>query len=326
MSIKKVRDEVAKYNTKIANGINPLDELKQEKGIQILKDVFELYIAERKENPTKKQDIKRFNNYVKVLHSIQINKIKKADIKSLHKSLEKSPYLANRIIELLKSIFNYAIIELEINIPNPCVGLKKYQENPRERILNPVELKRFIDVLEKWAILPNRFVDSDIFKVMLYTGMRKNNCLKMKFSDIDLESETWTLQPEMTKGKKRIIVALHDIVLQILRRKHIELNNRSIFVFPSPIYPDRPIAEPKRQWTHLLEEANLKNLTIHDIRKTFGAYLLMSCKDIRTVQDALGHSSIKQTADAYTPLTLDHKRKAINRIFNQSIDVIDEKP
>lgn len=63
---------------------------------------------------------------------------------------------------------------------NPCMGLKKYKINSRDRFLNIEELKLFFEAIELETQL-----FQDFFSLLLYTGARKSNVLYMKWVDID---------------------------------------------------------------------------------------------------------------------------------------------
>ncbi len=312
----KARDMITELNTKIANGIDLLKEKNEGKNEITLAELFELYAGEKdREKKTINIDRQKINGSLKAFKNQKLSSITYAKFKIFHKSLRETPYQANRCFALMSVLFNYAIRELKIKLDNPCVGVKKYKEHARQRILNNLELKRFLDVLNKWEHLPFQAMYSDIFKMLLYTGQRKNNVLSMRFASINFETKTWVLNPEDTKNKEYHTVPLQGEAFDIVSTRYKQIGKHSKHVFPSPVYPDRPIVEPKKQWVKLLKEAKLSNLRIHDIRRSLGAMLLMSGADLKTVSKILGHKDSSITDRIYTPILDEYKREALDRAF-----------
>lgn len=63
----------------------------------------------------------------------------------------------------------------------------------------------------------------------------------------------------------------------------------------------------RRAWTRIGERAGLRTTATHDGRMTFGTAAYDRHKDLRAVQDLLGHSS-SQTTETYTGVTMAKKR------------------
>jgi integrase len=178
-----------------------------------------------------------------------------------------------------------------------------------------------------WEEIPFYDMFADLFKVMLYTGQKKSNVLQMRFRSIDFETRTWLLTPAETKNKEYHAVPLHEDAFNILCRRQEEIGHKSEYVFPSPVYPGKPMLDVRKKWYRLLEEAELENLRIHDIRRSLGAMLLMSDTDLKTVSKILGHKDSAVTDKVYTPILQGHKRQALDRAFKSvAIDEASQIP
>ena len=62
-----------------------------------------------------------------------------------------------------------------------------------------------------------------------------------------------------------------------------------------------------------LTRASIHDFTFHDLRHSFASRLIMAGVDIRTVQELLGHKSLRMT-ERYTHLSPAHKLEAVQRL------------
>jgi len=60
----------------------------------------------------------------------------------------------------------------------------------------------------------------------------------------------------------------------------------------------------------LLRRAEIAGANLHTLRHTFASNLVMGGVDLRTVQELLGHSTIKVTEE-YSHLSPDHRSRAV---------------
>ena len=69
------------------------------------------------------------------------------------------------------------------------------------------------------------------------------------------------------------------------------------FVFPSNSIAGKviPLNNLKRPFTKIIKEANISNFRPHDLRHTFATHAAILTKDIRMVQQSLGHTTLKMT-------------------------------
>ncbi len=69
------------------------------------------------------------------------------------------------------------------------------------------------------------------------------------------------------------------------------------FVFPSNSTTGKviPLNNLKRPFAKIIKEANISNFRPHDLRHTFATHAAILTKDIRMVQQSLGHTTLKMT-------------------------------
>ena len=80
----------------------------------------------------------------------------------------------------------------------------------------------------------------------------------------------------------------------------------------------QPIKSFKTAYNHLIRLAGIKHAAIHTMRHTFASHLVMKGVSIRTVQELLGHSSIRVT-EMYSHLSTGFKKQEIDLLdYNQN--------
>jgi integrase len=105
-----------------------------------------------------------------------------------------------------------------------------------------------------------------IFALLLFTGARKGNVLAAKWQDFDLDRDLAHSAHQSRPGDPLpLSVEALAVLAQIPRIAGTD------FLFPSHGKTGH-IADPKKAWTDLLARAELANLNIHDLRRTFGSW------------------------------------------------------
>ena len=101
-----------------------------------------------KRNQTDQQAMWR-DIIVPALRQKRLKEISHHDIDQLHAKVSReTPVRANRVVEVVRKAFNLAI-RWEFMDKNPAIGVRKNQEQPRERYLSDIERTRLISALEE---------------------------------------------------------------------------------------------------------------------------------------------------------------------------------
>lgn len=195
-----------------------------------------------------------------------------------------SPATANRLLSLIARMLKLATLWGIIE-KNPCVGIAKFREQrARERFLTAAEIARLLQAMEGD---PHPYGTAAI-KFLLLTGLRRNEALWAKWSQVDLERGLLHL-PMTKSGKSR------HIVLSAQARTLLEgLPSRGIsqWVFPGKNRAaDRPVYNIDKCLQRLLEKANLERMRVHDLRHTYASVMAQNGVSLFVIQSALGHST-----------------------------------
>lgn len=320
MSIENARKRAMELNGQIAVGKNPADTKRFARDEITLSQLFGLYI-ERYAVPhnLKTIDAMRamFDNYlgkldapkkkhgrerVKPQGSVdwsakQISAISSRDVYKLHHDLgtKTGKVVANRVVELLRAMYNRCQVMKIINLPNPAEGIEPFKEESRDRFLQSDELTRFFSALE---LEPEQ--NRDFFMLTLLTGARKTNVLSMKWDDVDLKHAFWRVPGEVSKNGQPMLIPITTEALNILNRRKASAS--STFVFPG----DGKLGymtSPKRSWARITTIAKIDNIRPHDLRRSLGSWMVNTGASIAVIGGALGHKDAKST-EVYARLAI----------------------
>ncbi len=130
-----------------------------------------------------------------------------------------------------------------------------------------------------------------IVGLLLLTGARKSELLKAKWSDIDIDKRTWTLN--MTKNGRGRHVPLSQAAMEIIGQ--LPRYEDCPWLLPNP-QTRLPFTDIKRSFMEARRLAGLNDLHIHDLRHSYASALAGSGVDLYTVGKLLGHVNVASTA------------------------------
>ncbi len=197
-------------------------------------------------------------------------------------------------IRTLKAAFSKAV-EWEYLKQNPFKGYKllKVQQKP-PRFLLPNQVKQVEAVIDKeeWLF---------IFRLLVYTGMRIGEAVRLNWKDIDLERGIITVKK--TKNFQSRVIPIHPKLKQELLKRYPAVG--------------KVIGYSRDHIEHKLKDyfrkAGFPELRVHDLRHTFASLMVMAGVDLKTVQELLGHTSYK-TTEIYAHLAPYHLQDAIKKL------------
>ncbi|MFZ2315623.1 MAG: tyrosine-type recombinase/integrase [Gammaproteobacteria bacterium] len=307
MSIEQARGRTSEINASIARGDNPAQIRRAKKEELTLHELFENYLKlhAKKHKSSWKEDVRQFDCYLSHWKQRKLSLIKKIDIHKLHQEIGNASgyYAANRLLALLSCVFNQANKLGLWDKLNPAIGIKKFKENSRSRFLQADELPRFFSAL---AEEPNEHA-RDYILLSLLTGARKSNVLAMRWEELNLEIGLWNIAK--TKNGDAHTIPLVAQAVEILKTKY--LTKQSDWVFPSHGKSGH-LADPKKPWQRILQSAGIKDLRIHDLRRSLGSWQASTGASLVIIGKTLSHRNVNTTA-IYARLNIDPVRDAMNK-------------
>ena len=174
----------------------------------------------------------------------------------------------------------------------------------RERFIHPKEFESFLTTLSASKNIDIR----DYAYLSLFTGARQANVLAVRWEEIDFELCLWRIPK--TKNSQSHTIPLTMAALAVLKER--KETAASDWVFPSKTSAVGHIVEPKVGWRQILKDAKIKNLTMHDLRRSLGSYMAMGNQSLHIIGKALGHQSHTST-QIYARLANDPVRQAMEK-------------
>lgn len=315
LSVEQVRKEAEKLNAQFAKGDNPADKKRQLREEMTFADLFHEYLERhaKMKKRTWQEDQRQYEQYLGSISKKQLSTITKRDVAVIHSNIGKdAKTAANRCLALLSSVFGRAIEFGLWEGLNPCLGVKRFPEQSRDRFLNGEELGRFFKALEQE---PNTTL-RDFFLVALLTGARRANVMAMRWSEIDLKDATWKIKE--TKNGTPQTVPLTGAVLEILQDRR--RNAYSFFVFPGKGRTGH-LVEPKTAWARICKAAGIDGVRIHDLRRTMGSWQAIAGSSLPIIGKSLGHKSQHATA-IYSRLDIDPVRASMEKGAAAMMDAV----
>lgn len=307
LSVSEARLQAAKVKAQIVKGSVFPDRYFSK---MTFKQLFDKFISDYAVSYKKtwKQDVAIMSKYGASLYVLKISSIDQDIIQELFNkvSMNSGKVTANRFLSLLVTVFNHAI-KCDMMVINPASNIKKHKEKSRDRYLTGEELPRFFSALE---IETNKKI-KDFVLLLLYTGARKSNVLGMKWENISFKDKTWYI-PD-TKNSESQLIPLIDAAMERLENRYKEdIDYDGIWVFPSLVSKSGHMEKVEHAWSRILQNAGIKDLRLHDLRRTMGSWMAKAGSSSYIIGKALNHKSQQSTA-IYARLDTTPVRESMNK-------------
>mgnify|MGYP004003086961 FL=1 len=289
----------------------------EESTIKGYKSIIDNQLGDWKEIPL--SEIKRSmieNRFLEVTHGTG---------KFIH--TEGSPTRANTMIRVLRALYNYAMgqyvdaREEPLILHNPTAIISHNRawnrENPRTGVVKEYNLKGWYEGIMKLpehnknlAKANSSEVARDVFIFLLFTGMRRNEVLTLKWEDIDLKDKTFVVGK--TKTHKGLKLPLTWILLEVLERR--KNDNENPFIFEGE-KPNSHLSPPKKQIEKAREIMGF-HFTNHDLRRTYSTTASRLNFGKYTIDRLINHTT-KDSGDVtarYVNLDVEDLREPMNQI------------
>ena len=221
-----------------------------------------------------------------------------------------------------------------------AVRLRQLTTNPADVVVPPRPKRSEMKVLDETqsAAMLRAAESTDLHMPLLLalgTGMRRSELLGLRWSDVDLEAGTATVNQSLQEAggelittppktaKSRRTVTLPGVVVEALRSHRAEQARKTLAHEPNWTDSEYVLAAPQggpwrpsnfdRMWRRFKTQQGLE-IRYHDIRHSHATALLKAGVHPKVVSERLGHASISITLDTYSHVMPGMQEEAAEKI------------
>ena len=283
----------------------------------------ELYKDENKDNllvdfldKITPEDIERYLEYLSYFTKINVNTQKIVE----HANDEKAKA---RKLASLRTFYKYFYKKRKIkNNPAILVDLPKIHQKDIVR-LEVDEAVKLLDEIESGNALTKfqqkyhsktKLRDLALISLLLGTGIRVSECVGLDTNDIDMSTNGIKIT---RKGGNEVIVYFSDEVkyalLDYIQERKLLIpesghENALFLSLQNKRLNVRSVQNLVKKYSILV--TNLKKISPHKLRSTYGTNLYRETGDIYLVADVLGHKDVNTTKKHYAQIDDEQRRRA----------------
>jgi integrase len=235
------------------------------------------------------------NHWIEHLGHVRVDRITRALVNSYiakRQAAGRSGRTVNLDVICFRNVMKRAVDDGWLTIL-PTLNLRPLKWTARKRNLLPTgDIERLCEVAVKDKTFKNGREFADYVKLMAACGARRNETLRLKWSDVDWERKQLTIGSDgLAKNRKARVVdfnaGLETHLKDMLTRRAPDTQ----WLFPSPQRGERD--EPAKSYVETMrlvrEKAKVSRFGFHDLRHYFISYCVMSGIDFMTIAKWAGH-------------------------------------
>lgn len=208
------------------------------------------------------------------------------------------PRTLHRMISTLSSFYRYLYVQGAV-AADPMIGVERPRiKNQELKYLKHSQVIRLLNTIEDER-------DHLIVRLIYATGVRVSELCSINIEDIDFEEHTIRVRG---KGDKIRMVFVDDETLEEIERF---IGNK----IAGPLLPGQQGKHlSPRTVQHIFRQYAPPGITPHKIRHSYASELYRRSRNLRVVQENLGHTSIK-TTEIYLHTDIDERKRVYQQYF-----------
>lgn len=347
-TLAKARVEAKEKLSMMAKGIDPLVVKRQE-------EIFEMTLEKATDKYFETRNLKAgtvttykklFRLYVSDWQTKPISSITKDMIAQRHKkvSANNGASPANNLMRTFRAVYNYARSLSDGAMPeNPVKRLNETRQwnkvERRRSFLKPHELKPWYDAAKK---IPNPVI-RDYLLLTLFTGLRENEGLKLKWENVDMKDKSFTVTDTKngtphTLPMSNFISKLFENMYKIKTNDYVfagsgkaghlvETVKQIQFITTQTQFALNGVTSKedlvRKQTEHPDEslESGIK-FCLHDLRRTFITIAEGLDISYAALKRLLNHSNGNDVTGGYLQITTDRLREPMEKISSKLMELM----
>jgi len=201
------------------------------------------------------------------------------------------PETINSQLNRIRQFYRYLQDQEQLRLVNPVKSSHRLRvPKPLPKHLQDGQTKAFLDV-------PKRPRDQAMFLLMLRCGLRVEEVANLTLDVIEFKRRRIWVQ-DGKWGKDRMVYVSNDAMKAIIEYLRIrpESETPKVFLVEKGTYRGQPISIRgiQKRMEYYAKKSGLK-VSCHQMRHTMATQMLNAGAELVTIQDLLGHSSIRTT-------------------------------
>ena len=290
------------------------------KATYIINKLWDTYCESNPHNKALSHDKGKYDLHIRnELGKKELDTLVPLEVDRLRLRLQKAGKLtqAARVLELLRRTINFGVkrgliqpLRFKIEVPR--------LNNQTTEDLNQKQLHSLVAAINS----DKDQTAANIMRLALFTGMRRSEIFKLKWSDLDFERGFITIRDP--KGGRDAAIPMNEMAQKIF--KDIRKNTENPYVFPGR-KQNTHITECRQSIDRIKKKANLPKdfRPLHGLRHVYASMLASSGQvDMYTLQKLLTHKDPKMT-QRYAHLRDETLKKASSlagELINEAIQQI----
>jgi integrase len=261
------------------------------------KQYFEYYrqVKDAKRESTLYTENIIIKHWVEHLGHVRLDRITRALVNSYiakRQSAGRSGRTVNLEVTCFRNVMNRAVDDGWLTVL-PTLNLRPLKWTARKRSLLPAaDIETLCETAVKSKTFKNGREFADYVKLMAACGARRDETLRLKWSDVDWERKQLTIGSDgMAKNRKARVVDFNAKLEAHLQDMKTRRAPDTQWLFPSP--QRGPTDEPAKSYVETMRlvrtAAKITRFGFHDLRHYFISYCVMSGIDFMTIAKWVGH-------------------------------------
>lgn len=296
------------------------------------KELVEIYLKQYAPNKLKPVTTYNYRRDLEV-HMLPVfanKKIKDISTQTLTKfftGLDKAPETTRKLRTVMSSVFTFGVNQGYIKT-NPCVGAL-CKENPlknkKVKYLNKQQCQKLMELTSEYSTF------NTIIQFLLFTGLRIGECLALRWHNVDFENNTvtientlcfaddkWFLAAPKTETSFRVL-KLGTYTRELLLRHKREQDKLKAIVGDNWTHPDIVFTSVignfydrsyvNKELKKILANNDMPIISVHGLRHSNASLMINNGINVKAVSEHLGHCNIAITADTYSHIFEEYKKK-----------------
>lgn len=301
-----------------------------------LNDLYDIWVKLYKpsvEESTFVSTEKIFKNHVlKQLGNVYLNKLTVMQCqRAVNMWADEAPKTFKRFMFYASKLINYGIT-MELIKKNPMkkvIPPKVERDNGKfTNFYSKNELNTFLKDAKEYNFRYFMF-----FRLLAYSGMRKGECLALKWSDIDFKNQTIDINKSLKTGiNNRLYVKdpktensfrtldMDKLTMNYLKEWRLKQQKQMFklgmnflsddsLIFANSKGSYTVLSKPQRWNKAICDKYGLRRIKVHGFRHTHASLLFDAGVSMKDVKERLGHSDITTTMNIYTHVTGEKKKE-----------------